>query len=321
MLEANIFLAYRGPNEILRYYEEDSSSNAIFHFVDFNSKQPLKVAMRETAKPDAFQFHQGVAQSPIAKEQQIKLLAQTIEALKKGFGEKVVISRFRVEQSSKSIWEILRDLDHQYPDACVYCFSHPKLGTWFGASPENLMRLSEGFLQIDSLAGTRTWEERGTFTEKEEHEQGLVTEEILGLLEEQEGVLSVRAQNRSIKKAGTLAHLYTLIEARLDDGFPLTELLYKLHPTPAVGGRPKIWAQQWISEKELYNRRYYSGYFGWSNDSEATAQFWVNLRCAELLAKSNFALYLGGGITSKSVAIDEWDETEAKAQTILKVLD
>ena len=321
MPEANIFLAYRGPNESLRYYGEDSSSDAIFHFVDFRTKQSLKVGMREKAKPLSFQFHHGDAQTQIAKEQQIKLLDQTIEALKKGAGEKVVISRCRVEQSSKSIWEILRDLDDHYPDACIYCFSHPKLGTWFGASPENLMRLSEGFLQIDSLAGTRKWEERGAFTEKEEHEQGLVTEEILALLEEQEGIQSVNAQDRSIKKAGSLAHLYTLIQARVNDNFPLKELLSKLHPTPAVGGRPKEWAQQWIRKNELYNRRFYSGYFGWSNDSKASAQFWVNLRCAELLAKSKFALYLGGGITSKSVAIDEWDETEAKAQTILKVLD
>lgn len=321
MLESKIFLAYRGPNETLRYYQEDSGSDSIFHFADFQSKEHHKIGMREIAKPLSFQFHQSDAQSLISKEQQIRLLTHTVATLKEGLGEKVVISRFRLEQSSKSIWEILKSLDHSYPDACVYCFSHPKLGTWFGASPENLLRASEGFLQIDSLAGTRKWEERTTFTEKEEHEQGVVTQEILTLLAKQEGLHSVKARDLSIKKAGTLAHLYTLIEARYNEPFSFKDLLDKLHPTPAVGGRPKAWAKQWISENELYNRRYYSGYFGWSNDAKASAQFWVNLRCAELLANSKFALYLGGGITSKSVAIDEWDETEAKAQTILKVLD
>jgi isochorismate synthase len=52
---------------------------------------------------------------------------------------------------------------------------------------------------------------------------------------------------------------------------------------------------------------------GWSSGS--TARFYVNLRCMEV-GQQAVALYAGGGITAQSNPQREWEETEAKLQTL-----
>ena len=49
-------------------------------------------------------------------------------------------------------------------------------------------------------------------------------------------------------------------------------------------------------------------------------QLFVNLRCMKVLDR-HAALYVGGGITSESVAREEWEETEIKANTLLSIMD
>jgi isochorismate synthase len=74
----------------------------------------------------------------------------------------------------------------------------------------------------------------------------------------------------------------------------------------------------YLLETEKHNRSYYSGYLGPVNLDERMLLF-VNLRCMQVLA-DKLVLYVGAGITSESVAEDEWDETEIKADTLLSVI-
>lgn len=321
MTDNEVFLAYRGPKEPLRFYQADSKSPKRFHFVDFNSQQKIELGMRELEKTPELPIYCKGTQAEIGKAQQIELLNKCIADLKKGAGNKVVLSRFQLSPSFKKPLELVQALDRQYPDATVYCFAHPETGTWLGASPENLLSLKDGRIEIDSLAGTRKWEERHTFKDKERREQEIVSTEIVNILEQQSGLSAVKREASGIKRAGNLAHIHTLISAQLDKWENLESLLGQLHPTPAVGGQPKAWALKWLQEHEKYQRRFYCGYFGWSEADSNFAQFWVNLRCAEFVKANTLALYLGGGITAESNAQDEWEETLAKAQTILKVLD
>ena len=50
-----------------------------------------------------------------------------------------------------------------------------------------------------------------------------------------------------------------------------------------------------------------------------SSRLFVNLRCAQLFENTAY-LYVGGGFTKDSIPDLEWDETENKAQTLLKVM-
>ena len=98
----------------------------------------------------------------------------------------------------------------------------------------------------------------------------------------------------------------------------LNDILCALHPTPAVGGYPKEAAKVWIDRVEPHRRRYYGGYLG-PVQADGMRLF-VNLRCMEV-DDGYVRLYVGGGLTVQSQPASEWCETEAKAQTLLSVIN
>ena len=92
-----------------------------------------------------------------------------------------------------------------------------------------------------------------------------------------------------------------------------------VHPTPAVCGLPKNEAKVFILENEGYDREFYTGFFGELN-LKGSSNLFVNLRCMQVL-KNQLALYIGGGITIDSIPEKEWEETIAKSEVMLKVLE
>jgi isochorismate synthase len=69
---------------------------------------------------------------------------------------------------------------------------------------------------------------------------------------------------------------------------------------------------------ENHQRTYYSGFLGPVNINLRTDIF-VNLRCLQVF-ETEFVLYSGAGITTASVAENEWDETDNKMLTMLNVI-
>ena len=112
-------------------------------------------------------------------------------------------------------------------------------------------------------------------------------------------------------------------------------LLEALHPTPAVCGLPKDEAFRFILDNEHTPRRYYSGFMGplfssqfTVHSSQLNAQFskfnvqcsmgthlFVSLRCMNI-ASDFYHLYAGGGLLKSSTEEQEWQETEAKMETM-----
>jgi isochorismate synthase len=62
----------------------------------------------------------------------------------------------------------------------------------------------------------------------------------------------------------------------------------------------------------------YAGFIG-KIGNKAPTELLVMLRCMQF-TPSAALLYLGGGLTPDSNPQEEWNETEAKAQTLLSVL-
>lgn len=270
----------------------------------------------------------------------MNLTNQGIQFIKESSLQKVVLSR----QESLVLKEnnpliIFKKLLQAYNHALVYCWYHPKVGLWLGATPETLFKIEGKQFSIMALAGTQNYEGslNVVWQPKEKHEQQLVTDFIVHNL--QPFVNDLTLSDLESVRAGNLIHLKTMISAHLKAGIPLKQIIKALHPTPAVCGLPKLDAKDFLLKFENYNREFYTGFLGELNyevtkstraskrniENRAynihttSTQLYVNLRCMQLKNDKAF-IYIGGGITERSVAENEWEETVSKAQTIKNVL-
>ncbi len=270
----------------------------------------------------------------------IKLVNKGIEHIKNKDLEKVVLSR-QVEKnlSSNKPLEIFKRLFNTYKNAMVYCWYHPKVGLWLGATPELLFKVEGKRLTTISLAGTQPYSENSDvqWTYKEYEEQQIVTDYIRGQITPYTSQVNV--SNVETVRAGNLLHLKTYITSLIKDTSSLKSVIEALHPTPAVCGFPKQEAKDFILKNESYNREYYTGFLGElnlkqvrsrntnarnvENNAYATVKtasnFYVNLRCTQI-KESKALIYVGGGITKDSNPEKEWEETVNKTKTIVNVL-
>ena len=80
---------------------------------------------------------------------------------------------------------------------------------------------------------------------------------------------------------------------------------------------PKEAACRFILRSEHLSRSYYSGFSGRIGDGRA--MLYVTLRCMQL-SRTVCRLYAGGGLLKESIEENEWQETEAKLDTMRQLL-
>lgn len=230
--------------------------------------------------------------------------------------EKAVYSRVkRIPFDAKKAVEAFERACSEYPNACCYLVSSELFGTWLGATPELLLRADEGILTTMALAGTRKSESEQPWEEKELEEHQFVIDAIVDALQRSD-CYDIDVEVTIEKQAGPVKHLYTPITA-VGSAESAWALAMDLHPTPAVCGTPRIAALDLIHSREMHHRDLYTGLFGWVDEHQT--ELYVNLRCAQLFENDAF-LYVGGGYTAASIPDLEWEETENKAKTLMKVL-
>ncbi len=244
-------------------------------------------------------------------------------SISNGAFQKAVLSRIRVIDGNHMaiVPKLFQRLCKMHPNAFVYLFKSDD-HFWVGASPEPLLRLSDGKVSTVSLAGTRPFAERhmdvNKWNVKEVLEQEYVTRYIHDVLRAFQ-VKDYRVSSPYVKKAGNLVHLRTDFFLDFEKiASRLWDFVDAMHPTPAVAGQPKEDAIQFIKNLEPHDRDYYTGFLGPVSEGKEIDLF-VNLRC--LKVTPNFlSLYVGGGITLDSDPADEWNETRWKAESLLKIL-
>lgn len=274
----------------------------------------------------------------IFKQRHIDIVAKAIKTIKNSDLQKVVVSRTEsVNLLESNPIKLFKRLLQEYPKAFTYCWYHPKIGLWLGATPETLISIAGNRFTTMALAGTQPFNgsENVTWQAKEIEEQQLVTNFIVDSLNTKTESFSIGI--KETVKAGKLFHLRTKISGIFNSN--LKTLVDALHPTPAVCGLPKEPAKQFILDNENYNRAFYTGFLGELNLKEKTirntnrrnvennaygavktvSNLFVNLRCMQL-TDVEATLYVGGGITKDSNPEKEWEETENKTQTMKKVL-
>jgi len=331
------FVIYRKPNEnkvigVLQskddlVFTEDFSKKG-FVFAPFQLEEKALIFPFDSAEfleenyvPESFENTSDnflIENQEEVSQQHIKLVSQAVSAIKRGDYQKIVLSRRENITLSIAFIKIYKRLLDLFPSAMVYCWYHPKVGMWAGATPEKLVSIKDNQLMTMSLAGTQAFQE-GTTPEwgiKEREEQQLVTDFITETLRPFVENLEI-SEPKSVR-AGNVVHLRTDICGKLSDKAEFNQIIRALHPTPAVCGLPKEAALQYILKNETYPRKFYTGFFGILDANNATELF-VNLRCMEIFSDSVF-LYIGGGITTDSIPESEWNETVIKSHAMKRVL-
>ena len=246
-----------------------------------------------------------------------------IQDIKAGKLRKVVLSKVRKHEKPADFCAatFFHTLCNKYPHAMVYLLQMPGAGCWIGATPEPLLKLNGTKANTVSLASTQMANDKPIeaygWTEKEIEEQHIVTDFVEKSLRnfDLRNLCKKSTQNH---RAGNLIHLKTEFEFEINNQERIPKIISALHPTPSVGGLPKNDARKFILTHEKHDRTYYTGFLGPVNTNGQTDIF-VNLRCLQLF-DNEFVLYSGAGITSSSVAENEWVETDNKMLTMLNAM-
>jgi len=334
------FVLYSKPNEgrIIGLFQEDAAlyfsehlEEAGFVLAPFEGNQRVLIPeSKSEIKISDFVFDaKTAASSPVldhenGKEAFENLVQKGIDAINNATFQKVVLSRKEIVRVDSLDFGITFErLLQAYPTAFKYCWFHPKVGMWMGATPEQLLKADGNAINTVALAGTQKY--KGTqeviWGEKEIEEQKIVSDFIVGNLKDITSELST--SKPYTLKAGNILHIKTDIEAVLNLDNQLDKVVSILHPTPAVCGLPKAAAKDFILKYEGYDREYYSGFLGELNKDFATAEnksdLFVNLRCMQIKEKEAH-LYIGCGITKDSAPEKEYRETVNKSGTMKRIL-
>ena len=260
--------------------------------------------------------------------------------LSDGRFSKLVLSRCAEVQSDEDAQPLtlFQRACEMYPRMFISLVYTPQSGMWLTATPEILLEGIGNQWRTIALAGTMKLEgddllgegEHMTWSTKNIQEQRYVATYLMNCLERvaddihEEGPRTVRAAN--------LVHLRSDFTFTLSDNERVGDVLQLLHPTPAVCGLPKQDAYDFILSNEHTPRLYYSGFMGPLNlrhqPSDISPQssalslqthLYVSLRCMQV-TDTQYRLYAGGGLLKDSVEEQEWMETEAKMETMRRVL-
>lgn len=328
------FVAYRQPGDtVLKYMSQNSDflfefndfESEGFVFAPFDNKQTAYIINNDNydeeqlLKTELNFKEYSIPINKIGMKKHIDLVTKTINKINQTELSKVVVSREeKVSLDKFDIVEVFKKMLHQYTNAYVYVWYHPKVGLWMGATPETLLQVNDKSFETMSLAGTQAFNGNlnPVWGVKELEEQKMVSDYIKENLEFK--VKSLNFSEVETVKAGDLLHLRTKVKGELKSIKDVESLIDLLHPTPAVCGLPKEKSKEFILKEENYDRTFYTGYLGAINCDNKTSLY-VNLRCFNYL-KGSANLYVGGGITKSSNAEKEWIETVEKSKTIKRVL-
>jgi menaquinone-specific isochorismate synthase len=243
-----------------------------------------------------------------------------LELIARGELAKIVLAREVLVEADApfDVVDVLRRLRTQQ----LGCFVYASAGL-VGASPELLARRNGNTVESRPVAGTTVADTEEALyalahSAKDNREHGFVVDAIADALTPVCRDLEV-GMVPDVAVFGPVAHLATPIRGRLVDPAPSAlELARLLHPTPAVGGTPRLAALATIPGLEGFDRGRYAGPVGWV-DANGNGEWAIALRCAELDG-ARARLVAGAGIVDGSDPAAEWAETQVKLEPMLRAL-
>ncbi|MDG2497544.1 MAG: isochorismate synthase [Aquiluna sp.] len=239
--------------------------------------------------------------------------------------EKVVIGRDLVLplDARPDLAIPLARLHQKYPQCWTYM-----IGDVFGASPELLLRSTNGEVSARVLAGTagrgtdpdvdRAISEGLMLSQKNRHEHDYAVSSMVSQLEPFCEWVEADAEPFSLALPD-LWHLATDVRGKLKDSESLLDVITKLHPTAAVAGTPRGLAKDLILELEPFDRAGYAGPVGWLS-SDGGGELAIALR-GGVIEQHQIRAIAGCGIVAESDPAAELAETELKFKAVRYAFD
>jgi anthranilate synthase component 1 len=240
----------------------------------------------------------------------------------------VLSQRFTGEMSGEG-FSLYRRLRSVNPSPYMFYLDFGEL-KFIGASPEILVRLTDGKIELRPIAGTRP---RGATPEDD---LALEKELMADPKERAEHIMLVdlgRNDAGKVAAPGTVIvprlmeieryshvmHIVSRVEAAIKNDMDCFDLFMSAFPAGTVSGAPKIRAMEIISELEQEQRGPYAGavgYFGFSGNMD----FCITIRTVTVI-NNKLSIQAGAGIVADSSPEEEYRETLRKAGAMFKAID
>jgi anthranilate synthase component 1 len=240
----------------------------------------------------------------------------------------VLCQRLETETNTDP-FEIYRALRFINPSPYMFYLELEDLRV-IGSSPETMVRLTEGTIELRPIAGTRR---RGATPEEERQ---LEADLLADPKERAEHIMLVDLGRNdvgrvaevgsvevnelmAIERYSHVIHIVSNVRGKLASGNTAFDLFVSAFPAGTVSGAPKIRAMQIISELEPEKRSLYAGaigYFGYNGNLDTC----IVIRTIVMKGKKVF-INAGAGIVADSDPEAEYEETLNKARAMLKAVE
>ncbi len=274
-------------------------------------------------------FHPLDIESNTSRQAFESAVRKAIDYIVSGDCIQIVLSqRFKMKLSTKPI-TIYRTLRQINPSPYLFYLKMDK-NYLLGSSPEILVRLDNGRIQLRPIAGTRP---RGR---TEEEDRQLEMELLADEKERAEHIMLVdlgRNDVGRVAKLGTVRvdelmvveryshvmHIVSNVIGELADNTDAVDVLRAVFPAGTVSGAPKVRAMEIIYELEQEARGPYAGAVGYL-DFSGNMDFCINIR-SFAITDSEVFFQVGAGIVADSDPGREYQETLNKARALIKALE
>jgi len=246
----------------------------------------------------------------------------------------VVLSQRFHARTELDPFVLYRALRHINPSPYLFYLRHEK-NILIGSSPEILVRLEKGEIELRPIAGTR---KRG----QTEAEDLALAEELLADPKERAEHLMLVDLGRNdvgrVAAPGTVAardllvieryshvmHIVSGVHGRLAPGKDQFDLMKACFPAGTVSGAPKIRAMEIIDELEAEGRGPYAGavgYFGFSGNMDFCITIRTFVLCEDDAGGRDLYIQAGAGIVADSDPRKEYEETINKAKGLRRAVE
>jgi anthranilate synthase component 1 len=241
----------------------------------------------------------------------------------------VVLSQRFHTRTSLDPFLLYRALRHINPSPYLF-FLHLDDVVLIGSSPEILVRLEDGDIELRPIAGTRI--RGGTVEEDEALEVELLADpkeraEHLMLVDLGRNDVGRVAAGGSVRVDDLLVieryshvmHIVSGVHGKLAPGQDQFDVLEACFPAGTVSGAPKIRAMEIVDELEPERRGPYAGavgYFGFSGNMD----FCITIRTF-VMQGEDLWVQAGAGIVADSVPRKEFEETINKARGLRRAVE
>lgn len=312
------------------FIQRGNETKLIIHpSLDFQTLSPSNLLFNTEVWESFLPVWNSYEENP-EHDEWVKMIADAQDSFAKAETRKIVLSRSKIYRFDEYLdplkffvefYRANQDNSH----FSVFHQTHAHC-SFMSFSPEKLFTLKNSIVETLSLAGSiprgknavedQVLIDQLISTPKLIEEQLSVTEEIKSLLSLV--CTDVSVSELKIMHLPYIFHRQKDITGKLKKETDVFHLIDLLHPTPAVGGVPRIRAAEKILEIEKKTRMQYAAPVGIISDD--FTEIAVGIRSA-ILDEMTLTLFGGAGIVPGSIAEEEWNETGTKMKPFLKVIN